>query len=84
MPGLAVTLAYALGLRGLIAAADRRREGRPGSALVGALGGIALAAGLGGVIAGLVIVARPVADQNVASRTPVRIRTSRPTPISTR
>ena len=29
--GLAVTLAYALGLRGLIAAADRRREGRPGS-----------------------------------------------------
>jgi hypothetical protein len=55
--GLAVTLAYALALRGLIEAADRRREGRPGSALVGALGGVALLVGLGGVIAGLVIVA---------------------------
>jgi hypothetical protein len=56
--GVGVTPAFALPLRGFIAAAELHRQGdRFVSALAGTLAAIGLIAGLGGVIAGLVIVA---------------------------
>ena len=55
--GVGVTPAFALPLRGFIAAELNRQGDRFVSALAGTLAAIGLIAGLGGVIAGLVIVA---------------------------
>jgi hypothetical protein len=59
LAGVGVTVAFALAVRGMIAAAERRREGsRLAAGGAGALAATALLAGLGAVVVGLLLVAR--------------------------
>ena len=56
--GVGITLAFALGVRGLIRASELRASGHPaGATLAAAAGSLGLLLAIGGAMVGLVIVA---------------------------